>query len=285
MAATQELLSAGGKGLNVARGLRVLGVPCTVVGFVGGAVGDLLTSKAASEGTDVLAIRVVGETRIAAITVEAGSGYAQVVNPQGPEVDAGLWMALETEVVRRLRRSDPSFLVCTGSLPPGAPLDGYASLIEAARSLSVRTVVDAKGETLRHALSVAPTIVKVNRREAQSVVAQSDGRSDGVWLAEQLGIAGAGAAVVTDASSSVAGFDGEGGFERRVPQVEVRNAIGAGDAFLAGFVASLVAGASVRSSVARGIATGVASVSELQPGLFTSDSVARVESGSLGDDR
>ena len=62
------------------------------------------------------------------------------------------------------------WLTISGSLPRGAPDDGYRDLVAEARDSGVRVALDAEGERLRLALEAHPDIVKVNQAEARELL-------------------------------------------------------------------------------------------------------------------
>ncbi|MFD7057321.1 PfkB family carbohydrate kinase [Streptomyces mirabilis] len=65
-------------------------------------------------------------------------------------------------------------VVLSGSLPPGLPVDAYASLIAMARARGVPALLDAEGEALTAALAAAPDVVKPNAHELAGVIGGSD---------------------------------------------------------------------------------------------------------------
>ncbi|MCH8899292.1 MAG: hypothetical protein IH942_02220 [Acidobacteria bacterium] len=272
--ASSELLSAGGKGLNVARGLGLLGVPTEVLGFAAGAIGEIVLSRARQEGIRLTASVVSGETRVATVLVCHGSEKSLVVNPAGPFVHADEWQGLVDGALRRIELSGPAAVICTGSLPPGVAPNGYDPILETARARGIVTVIDASGAVLKAALQTQPSLVKVNCTEASQAVGQD--RRDCLGAAQQLLQGGAGCAVVTNGSGSVVVVEGSTAVSAAAPRVSVRSSTGAGDAFLAAFVAARLAGDPIERCLVAGIAAGSASVADLQPGRFSMDMMQRL---------
>ena len=160
-------------------------------------------------------------------------------------------------------------LVCSGSLPPGAPADGYARLTARARDAGVQAVVDAAGLVLEAALKARPDAVVPNLAEAEGVLfgradeaveASPDARERALAAAQALVHRGARAAVVTAAAAGAAvAWDGEPVW-LPAPRVSVRNPIGAGDVLTSGLAAALERGASVLDAAREGVAAAAASV-------------------------
>jgi fructose-1-phosphate kinase PfkB-like protein len=65
---------------------------------------------------------------------------------------------------------DHAVLVCSGSLPPGAPVEGYARLVERARAAGRTVVLDANGPVLAAALAAEPDAVTPNLAEAEALL-------------------------------------------------------------------------------------------------------------------
>ena len=60
-----------------------------------------------------------------------------------------------------------------GSLPPGAPVDGYARLVRLATAAGARAVVDSDGPSWPPRSTTRPWLVKVNAAEAETVTGTS----------------------------------------------------------------------------------------------------------------
>ena len=260
-------VTPGGKGLNVARTARALGVPAVLLAFLPGHTGRAVGDLIAEEGVELSGIRVRGEIRSTAVILEPG-GRATVLNEPGPRLGDGDWERLERAVESGLRRH--RVLVCSGSLPPGSPDDGYGRLASAAHSASRLAIVDASGATLRGALSAAPDLVTPNLGEAEAVLhgrsdeaveASPDARPRAEAAALALLDAGARAAIVTAAAAGAAlAVAGEVTW-LPAPRIEhVRNPIGAGDVLAAAVAGAHEAGDDLTAAARRGMAAAAASV-------------------------
>jgi 1-phosphofructokinase family hexose kinase len=279
------VVTAGGKGVNVARAARALGVPAVLVGFLAGRAGRAAGALMDEEGLEVRGVPAPGELRTCSIILERG-GRVTVLNEPGPELSAADWSALEAVVEAAL--PDHAVLVCSGSLPPGAPVEGYARLVERARAAGRTVVLDANGPVLAAALAAEPDAVTPNlaeaeallgRRGSEAVEASPDARPRALTAAAELVARGARAAVVTAAAAGAAvARDGE-----RVwldaPAVRARNPIGAGDALTAGLAAGLERGDDVIDAVRRGVATAAASVESVRAGDLDAARMAQLLRG------
>lgn len=235
------VVTAGGKGLNVARAALALRVPAALVAFLPGHTGRAAAALIAEEGVTLHGLAVGGEVRSTSIVLEAG-GRATVLNEPGPPLGDGDWLALEAAVEDALPQH--GVVVCSGSLPPGAPEEGYALLVGRARDAGRRTVVDAGGAVLRAALDARPDVVTPNLAEAEGVLGGH---------ADEAVEAAPDARPRAEAGSA-------GSAWLPAPAVAVRNPIGAGDVLTAAVAAALEVGEDVPEAARRGVAAAAASV-------------------------
>jgi fructose-1-phosphate kinase PfkB-like protein len=201
-----------------------------------------------------------------------------VINEPGPEIGAREWDAYEEAVATAA--SGERVLVCSGSLPPGAPADGYGRLCERARAAGATCVVDGPGPALAAALAAAPDLVCPNVGEAESALAgdaavpelvdaPEDSEPRALAAAAELVRRGARAALVTAAAAGAALARADGpAVWLPAPRVTVRNPVGAGDALVAGLGVALERGEAVPDAVRHGIATAAASVEDVRPGML-----------------
>jgi 1-phosphofructokinase family hexose kinase len=260
------IVTAGGKGLNVARAARALGVPAALVAFLPGHVGRAAAALIAEEGVTLQGVATGGELRSTSVILEP-SGRATVLNEPGPAVDEERWVALEAVIDDAL--ADHGVLVCSGSLPPGAPDNGYARLAARARDAGRRAVIDAGGDVLAAALAAHPDVVTPNLAEAEGVLhgraaeaveAAIDARPRALAAARGLVHRGAEAAVVTAAAAGAAVAVDDEPVWIDAPRAHARNPIGAGDVLTSALAAALERGASVLVAAREGIAAASASV-------------------------
>jgi 1-phosphofructokinase family hexose kinase len=261
------VVTPGGKGLNVARAARALGVPAMLVAFLPGRTGRATGELIAAEGIRLAGVTVEGEIRSTAIILEA-DGRATVLNEPGPPLADEDWMAYEAAVGAAL--DEHGVLVCSGSLPPEAPDDGYGRLVRRAHANACPAVVDANGPALRSALGHGVDVVTPNLAEAEgllhgradeSVEASPDAGPRAEAAALALVDAGARAAIVTAAAAGAAVAVGSEATWVPAPRVEaVRNPIGAGDVLTAAVAAAIEEGFEVVDAARRGVAAAAASV-------------------------
>jgi fructose-1-phosphate kinase PfkB-like protein len=199
--------------------------------------------------------------------VTESSGRTTVLNEPGPTLGPEDWAAYEAAVAANL--AGRGVLVCSGSLPPGAPADGHARLAREARRAGLPCVVDASGAVLAAAVAAGVDVVTPNLGEAEAlsgsgtgeaVAAAADGRPRALAAAGALVAAGARAAVVTAAAAGAAVATPGNTIWLTAPPAEVRNPVGAGDVLTAALAAALARGAALPAAAAEGVGAASASV-------------------------
>ena len=115
---------------------------------------------------------------IASTAVIVDPAGATVIDEPRPPLAAGDWRALEATLDAAL--PDHDVLVCSGSLPPNSPREGFGLFTRHARLAGCLTVVDAGGAALGAALAAHPAVVTPNLAEAEALLqGRSTSRSTG----------------------------------------------------------------------------------------------------------
>ncbi|MBI4353797.1 MAG: 1-phosphofructokinase [Candidatus Omnitrophica bacterium] len=250
---------AGGKGINVARGIHELGANTLAVAMAGGSDGQLLGKLLSQDGIAHRFVTIPGETRNNyQIQTDRPRGITQINTP-GPTVSRRDLRHLE-----RLLRDLPATsrcIVLSGSLPPGVSTTTYARLLRGVRERRALTVLDASGASLRHGLSARPWLIKPNRAEAEELLGRSlRQRHDIVQAAQDL---------VRRGPASVLLSMGEEGAVLAVahpsltlfattPRVKTNSPVGAGDSLVAGFAVGWLRTRSWRDALRLGVGCGAA---------------------------
>ncbi len=268
---------AGGKGVNVARALKLLGRPVIATGLAGGPTGVRILEQLAEESILNDFTRIEGESRTNLAVVDPTSGQQTEINERGPEVRAD-------EVDRLIEKllylaQGASLCVLAGSIPPGVDTGVYARLIGELQRLGVPAVLDTDGEPMRLGLRAEPAVVAPNVGEAESAVGHEFNDADDL----ALGLAGllemgAREAVVTREAGCVAIVD-DGGrhrYEVEIEQLEPVSGVGSGDCFLAGYVAARYESATPRECLAYGVACGAESTQHFGAGSLNPNEVERL---------
>ena len=212
--ALSHSLTAGGKGINVARAImreaEILGRAAQVSALYpsGGVTGDLLSSALAMEGISTIAVKTAENCRINVSAISSDSEDVEI-NARGAAISEVELSKIESEL-DVLTEGD--VLAICGSVPAGVEKSYYARLIRKMKDRGVICVLDCDGEALRIAVcgDCPPDYVKPNESEidefcesigadvsAEAIVTASGGR-----CAVIATYGGSGAAIFTSCCSA-----------------------------------------------------------------------------------
>ncbi|HEV2785190.1 MAG TPA: 1-phosphofructokinase family hexose kinase [Solirubrobacteraceae bacterium] len=276
--AVESRTVAGGKGVNVARTLGLLGRPVIATGLAGGATGARLLELLEEESVLTDFTPIAGETRTNLAVIDPTSGEQTEINERGPAV-SGRELELFRDKLLYLARG-AAIVIFAGSLPRDVPADVYADLIKELRKLGLVVVIDTDGDPLRHAVRAEPHVVSPNVLEAEELVGHEfNDDEDRVIAVREMVSLGAQEAIMTTPDGCFASvlYDGEPALYRvRIEPREAVAAVGAGDAFLAGYVAARYGGKLPPECLRYGVACGAESVHRLGAGLVDPGKVDRL---------
>ncbi|GLI01593.1 1-phosphofructokinase family hexose kinase [Phytohabitans aurantiacus] len=264
-------VTAGGKGLNVGRVAAAFGRRATLLAFEPDDDAVLIRRLFAAEPVDLVGVPVAGDVRVATIYLE-DSGRVTVLNEPGPEISGEAWRRYEEAIAAELASGRHRTLVCSGSLPPGVPDDGYGRLVGIGHRFGVQVIVDAARAALADAVAAGPDIVTPNLAEAAGVLwghpdeEVHDGDPEVPERAQravrELCARGARSAAVTAGAAGTAYGDAASVTWVPTVQVPVVNPIGAGDSFVGGLVEAWETGVSGTAAIIFAVATATASVEQ-----------------------
>ena len=155
----EEILTAGGKGINVSLVLMALGVPNTALGFTAGFVGEEIRRQLRDR--EICCDFLTLPEGCSRINVKLKNLEGTEINGRGPSIDEASLSILKGKISRL---SGNDILVLSGSIPSGMSKTLYAELMKLLPE-RVKVVVDAAGETLLHTLPQHPFLIKPNRDE------------------------------------------------------------------------------------------------------------------------
>ncbi|OCB57589.1 1-phosphofructokinase [Mycobacterium vulneris] len=257
----------GGKGINVARALTLADVAAEAV--LPAADSDPLLSGLRAVDVRFTGVPIADPVRTN-LAITESDGTTTKLNERGAVVDAGALEALTRCVLAKAQ--DASWVVLSGSLPPGIPLDWYAQVVSLLAPLDCRVAVDtseAPLAALAAAFEVAaPDLIKPNAEELadlagvpaadlEDAAAQGD-MSPVVSASQALVARGVGAVLATLGAAGAVLVDGSGAWLATPPPIVPRSTVGAGDSSLAGYLRAAVAGADAPQRLQMAVAYGSA---------------------------
>lgn len=257
----------GGKGVNVARALTLAGVDAVAV--LPAAPADPFLTLLAGAGVPAAPVAVRGIVRTN-LTITEPDGTTTKLNEPGARLDAAELDALTAAVLDHAATA--SWVVLSGSLPPGVPADWYADVVARLRGLDCRVAVDTSDAPLAALAAAfdraAPDLIKPNSEELAGLSGRSaddlessvqQGNPEPVIAAARDLIGrGVGAVLATLGAAGAVLVDADGAWLATPPPITPRSTVGAGDSSLAGYVRADVAGADAADRLRMAVAYGSA---------------------------
>jgi 1-phosphofructokinase family hexose kinase len=201
--ASQALTLAGGKGINIARALKLLGVPVVATGLVGGRPGTRILEELSEEAILNDFVRIEDESRTSTAVVDPTAGSFTEINEWGPHVTRDELETLLEKLHYHARAAD--FVVFAGTLPRGVDVRFYGEAIRDMHRHGIRTVLDTEGEPLRQGIEAEPFLVSPNQGEAEDLVGQElADENDFSFALEEISELGARNVLITQESGCYA---------------------------------------------------------------------------------
>ncbi|MFD4443713.1 1-phosphofructokinase family hexose kinase [Nocardia sp. NPDC058519] len=257
----------GGKGVNVARVVSGSGAP--VLAVLPGAEDDPVVHGLRTAGIEFRTVPVAGGPRVN-LTIAETDGTTTKINEPGYPLTARDLAELTAVLVELAARAE--WIVLSGSLPPGVPVDWYARLVATLSTLRgngtrrTRVAVDTSDAPLlalfAESVSATPDLIKPNSAE----LAQLTGL-DAVDLevptaaaeaASTLIDRGVGAVLATLGAAGAVLVTAENAWFAAAPPIVPRSTVGAGDSALAGYLLADLAGVSPADRLRTAVAYGSA---------------------------
>jgi 1-phosphofructokinase family hexose kinase len=276
--ASESLTLAGGKGINVARALKRMGVPVVATGLAGGRTGTRIVEELTTEAILNDFVRIGGESRTSTAVVDTTTGSYTEINEWGPRVDEA-----ELEILMEKLHylaNGATYVVFAGSLPRGVSNGFYGEAVRDLKRRGIHTILDSEGEPLRLGTEAEPWLVSPNQPEAEGLVGQELNDDEDFMMAlDVIADRGAQNVLITQETGCVARFREERRarrFRARSPRLEALSAVGAGDTLLAGLIAARLDGRTTEEALAYAVAAGAVSTLQVGAGRFEPRDLARL---------
>jgi len=254
----------GGGGVNVARVISRLGGDVTAVYPAGGPAGAMLRRLLQNEGVASHAVLTRQDTRENFHVFEEETKLQYRFTLPGPALSRSAWRRCHSAIIRELHTS--KYIVCSGSLPRGAPEDAYARLARQGKQVGAQLVIDGSGPSLRAALKEGVYLAKPSLSELRQLTGQKlDTEVSWIKVCRQLVAANAAHIIaLTLGSRGALLVTREITLRAAAVQIPVVTTIGAGDSFLAALVWSLMQRRPIAEALRIAVAAGAGAL--LEPG-------------------
>ena len=243
---------AGGKGINVSKVLKNLGLESTAIGFVAGFVGDFIIKDLEKEKIKTEFVELEGYTRIN-VKVNANDKETELtgVSPEIPKEK------LEELIGKMSDLKDGDILVLSGSIPSSVSSSIYKELSEKVKA-DVEIVLDTRGnllqENMHNNFFIKPNIHELREMFGGKIETKSEIVEKCKFFLER----GIKNVILSRGGEGALLINKDCVLEASVPKGNLINSIGAGDSMVAGFIAGYVKGLSLEDSFRLAVASGSA---------------------------
>lgn len=158
----KALISAGGKGINVSKALKVLSYDSVALGFIGGEYGRYVINNLDEFNIKHNFIKIKNNIRENVKVIDQ-QGKLTELNEKGPFVDKKDVDDLLTTINSTIHSED--ILVISGSAPQGVSKDIYKSIIEIVNHNGGKAILDADKDLFTYGVQAKPYLIKPNLKE------------------------------------------------------------------------------------------------------------------------
>ncbi|WP_019415577.1 1-phosphofructokinase [Paenisporosarcina sp. TG20] len=243
----------GGKGINVSRVLKRLGVNNIALGFAGGFTGNYIEQFLMKEGIHTDFIQTDEITRI---NVKIKASEETELNGPGPVINTQQQNVL-LDKIKTMKQGD--WFVLAGSLPESIPDTFFMEIASTCNDKDVHFVLDTSGPALKKLVLKKPFLIKPNEHELgelfETIITTKE---EACHYAKKLVDIGVQNVVVSMGKEGALLVTKNLVVSAEVPKGKVVNTVGAGDSLVSGFIASFIKNQDVIMAFRYGVASGSA---------------------------
>jgi len=251
---------AGGKGVNLSRVAAELGAKTIATGFLAGAAGAYVRSVLEAQRVLHDFVEVPGETRTNFSVEDNSKTPPTTFNERGPLVSPNDLDHLAQKVETLAKAA--AWVCIGGSLPPGAPVELYAQLVNLTHQSGAKVLIDGDGPHQELALKAGPDLIKPNHEEAgrllgREINTDQEAIAAARELAERLG-GPEKIVVISRGKNGAVLAQGDTLLIGKSPTVTVKSTIGSGDSMLGAMLWAITSGKPIEEAFRWGLAAGAA---------------------------
>lgn len=268
--------TAGGKGINVSKVLKQLGNEVVATGFLGGTTGQFIKKELESRFIMPRFIEIEAETRNCIAILSNGS-QTEILE-SGPAISNEESHSFLQLIADLTDFNAIKVISASGSIPQGLGKDYYRKIIEIANSRNVKFVLDTSGDSLKEAIKASPYLIKPNISEIEGlfnakIASEQELVSKMVELKREYQIQ---MIVVSLGKNGSIALCGDELYRVTIPEVEVKNPVGSGDALVAGMVSELAKDSTYEEILRVGNTCGVLNAMSAETGSVRMEDFSKI---------
>ncbi|MCG8582804.1 MAG: 1-phosphofructokinase family hexose kinase [Bacteroidales bacterium] len=259
-----SMVSAGGKGVNIANTLNKMGDEVIASGFAGGHAGHMLCDAIRKEGITTNFIFTQGSTRTNISILDRKNETLTEVNDFGqeiPEEDISFFMENYERLLSRVE-----IIAIAGSLPLGVQPDIYIKMVGMARSQGKKVMVHTSPKYLPVLMDAQPFLINPDMRSNHSVLGKEvDGVDQFISTGRKIleKCPHTEYIIFTHRLENVVVVTHKKAYVLRPRDMNIVNMLGYGDAYLAGFIHAYISDKKEREVLQYASAAGLTDVEDI----------------------
>ena len=259
-----SMITPGGKGVNIAYTLKLLGNDVIASGFAGGHSGHMLCDAIREIGITTNFIFTDGSTRTNTSILDRKHDTLTEINDFGQEIPSDDIEFFIENYERLLNRVE--LVVIAGSLPRGVTVGVYNKLIDKAKEHDKRVIVHTAPNHTEAILKSAPFLITPDMRSNHELFGKP---VDGIAKFLEAGryilthAAETEFVIFTHRIENVVAITRDKSYIIRPKDLKIVNMLGYGDAYLAGFIHALNQNLPTTSVLQYASAAGLTDVEDL----------------------
>lgn len=253
----QPQIFVGGKGVNTARVIALLGEKCELYGFVGGANGKLVIEDMESNGVDFTPFYIKGETRTTINIINRNNHMETEITEPGVQIG----IKEEEQFIDRLANDINSgdMIICSGIPMKGMSSNIYQKISFICENKGAKCVLDANSDYLRNSFPGKYFFMKPNFDELLDLFqTKCECNIENIIKFGKR-------ALKMGVNNILVSTGGEGGillgedgiYQAIIPDEPIVSTIGSGDATVSGFCVAYIRGMSFENCLRYGMACGI----------------------------
>ena len=226
-----EIIDIGGKGINVSKVLKKLGIESTICGFYAGSVGKMILEEVEKLDLKSIMIGVEGCSRI---NVKLLTSPETAINGKGCKASYDYI----NKLCKLIKTDENTYVVLSGAVCQGLDSNTYAYIMG---QLQGKFIVDAEKDLLANSLKNRPFLVKPNHLELGEIFNTNiNSFEKAVFYGKKMCELGSENVIVSMGELGAVFVNKEIEQIVRINKIETNNTVGAGDTMLAGFLSCIL---------------------------------------------
>lgn len=264
--------NVAGKAVNVARVISMLGENPFLTGIMPQNDSQQFSQYLSEKNINSEFYKTEGSVRVNTTILESKNGATTHLSSNPSSLSLRIQDEVEEFIKTKFKEGD--IWIISGSLPGGFDKDAYAKLITAGKKVGVTTILDTRGEALKHGVRACPTIIKPNLTELEQFFDEEIRGVHHIALkGKRLIDMGIEYVFISLGSDGMIAIHKNDCLLCSPPQVDVKNTVGSGDALVAGIAVAQERKFSFKDMCRLAIACGTSNAMLTDTGVVDNDHI------------